>query len=309
MPTPTFFLGRTYQGVILQLTIDQIVILEEVAYIEEPEVTKELVFQRDGTGGGKVESLAGSLWTLESLGEWYSPDSVISGVDLTLELINEGELRGNAGCNSYFSNNYSSAGGIFVAGAVGSTRRTCGELAGIMEQESRFLELLGAAKFYNVSGDTLTLTIPGAVKDYVIRPSSEENELVVIRARVGNHAATRVQLDIEVLPPELRMDSGRYKSVNTYEAGVPTDGFYAEKNVYIPFLRGSQKLEKDFQLDGWLIFDVPKGSLAESFKWVAGEEIIIDMTYLSVPTPTPTTTGISPQRPVSLQASTIPLKK
>ena len=116
MPTPTFFLGRTYQGVILQLTIDQIVILEEVAYIEEPEVTKELVFQRDGTGGGKVESLAGSLWTLESLGEWYSPDSVISGVDLTLELINEGELRGNAGCNSYFSNNYSSAtSGIFVA--------------------------------------------------------------------------------------------------------------------------------------------------------------------------------------------------
>ena len=138
----------------------------------------------------------------------------------------------------------------------------------------------------------LTLTIPGAVKDYVIRPSSEENELVVIRARVGNHAATRVQLDIEVLPPELRMDSGRYKSVNTYEAGVPTDGFYAEKNVYIPFLRGSQKLEKDFQLDGWLIFDVPKGSLAESFKWVAGEEIIIDMTYLSVPAPTPITTGI-----------------
>ena len=145
MPTPTFFLGRTYQGVILQLTIDQIVILEEVAYIEEPEVTKELVFQRDGTGGGKVESLAGSLWTLESLGEWYSPDSVISGVDLTLELINEGELRGNAGCNSYFSNNYSSAGGIFVAGAVGSTRRTCGEHAGIMEQEARFLELLSAA--------------------------------------------------------------------------------------------------------------------------------------------------------------------
>ena len=132
----------------------------------------------------------------------------------------------------------------------------------------------------------------GLAKDYVIRPSSEENELVVIRAQVGNYAGTRVQLDIEALPPELRMDTGRYHSVNTYESGVPTVGYHAEKNVYIPFLRGSQKLDKGFELDGWLIFDVPKGSLAESFKWVAGEEIIIDITYLSVPTPTPTTTGI-----------------
>ena len=132
----------------------------------------------------------------------------------------------------------------------------------------------------------------GLAKGYVIRPSSEENELVVIRAQVGNHAATRVRLDIEALPPELRMDSGRYNSVNTYEAGVPTVGFHAEKNVYIPFLRGSQKLDKGFELDGWLIFDVPKGSVAQSFKWEAGEEIIIDTTNLNTPTPTPITTGI-----------------
>ena len=112
-------------------------------------------------------------------------------------------------------------------------------------------------------------------KDYVIRPSNEENELVVIRARISNNAATRVELDIEALPPELRMDTGRHHSVNTYEARTPTEGVHAEKNVYVPFLRGTQALEKDFQLDGWLIFDVPKGSVAESFKWEAGGDIII----------------------------------
>ncbi len=132
----------------------------------------------------------------------------------------------------------------------------------------------------------------GLAKDYVIRPSGEGNQLVVIRAQVGNHAANRVALDMEASRAELLMDSGRYHSVNTYGAGVPTDGFHAEKNVYIPFLRGSQVLDKGFKLDGWLIFDVPKGSVAESFKWVAGEEIIIDITYLSAPTPTPTTIGI-----------------
>ena len=41
--------------------------------------------------------------------------------------------------------------------------------------------------------------------DYIILPS-EGNELVLIRARLGNHAATRVQLDIDAQPAELRMD-------------------------------------------------------------------------------------------------------
>ena len=79
--------------------------------------------------------------------------------------------------------------------------------------------------------------------DYIILPS-EGNELVVIRARVGNHAATRVQLDIDAQPAELRMDSGRYFAVNTFEVGKPADGFYADKNAYVPLIRGSQELGK-----------------------------------------------------------------
>ena len=268
------FLGRTYQGAILQLTLEQIVILDEVAYTEEPESIKELVFKRDAAddSGG---TLTGSSWTLESLGDLSSKDPAISGADVTIEFNDGGELRGNAGCNNYFSNNYSAASGVFAAGVVGSTRMACGDPAGVMEQESRFLDMLGVAEFYTLAGDTLTLTAPGQVRDYVIRPSSEENQLMVIRARIGNHAATRAQLDVEALPPELRMDTGRFKSVNTFEAGVPTEGFHAEKNVYIPFIRGTQAVERGFELDGWLVFDVPKGSQVNSFKWEAGGDIII----------------------------------
>ena len=115
----------------------------------------------------------------------------------------------------------------------------------------------------------------GALKDYIILPSSEENELVLIRTRVGNHAATRVQLDIDAQPAELRMDVGRYYAVNTHDVKVPADGFYANKNAYTPFIRGSQELEKDFELNGWIVFEVPKGAVAESLKWEAGGDIII----------------------------------
>ena len=116
----------------------------------------------------------------------------------------------------------------------------------------------------------------GQAWDYVIRPSSLETELVAIHIRIANKsAAVTAYLYIDALPPELRMDTGRYRPVNTFQARVPTDGFHAEKNVYVPLLRGSQKLEKGTELEGWLIFDVPKGSVAESFKWEAGGDVII----------------------------------
>jgi len=111
--------------------------------------------------------------------------------------------------------------------------------------------------------------------DSLIKPSSEGNELVVIRARIGNHAATTAQLNIDAQPAELRMDTGRYFALNTAEVKVPADGFYPDKDRFTPFIRGSQELEKDFELDGWLVFDVPKGSKAESLKWEAGGDIII----------------------------------
>lgn len=267
------FLGRTYQGAILQVTLEQVVILDEVAYTEEPEAITELVFQRDESADAGDASMGS--WILTSLGALGDRQAPIAGADVTLELLEGGELRGSAGCNHYFSNNYVAAGGIFAAGLVGATERFCEDPAGIMEQETRFLEHLGQAEFYSITGDTLTLTVPGQVRDFVIRPSSEDNQLTVIRARIGNHAATRAQIDVEALPPELRMDTGRYHSLNTYQARVPTEGFHANKNVYVPFIRGAQEVEKGFELDGWLIFDVPKGSEVNSFKWEAGGDVII----------------------------------
>ena len=280
----------TYQGAILELTLEQVVRLEEVTYTEEPEGGKRLEFRRNGSQDSD-DSLAGTSWILESQGELHgreipSPwegtrmqvvdmDLVIAGTKLTIEFEDRGRLQGNAGCNSYFSSNYSATDGVFAAGYLSATEKYCDTPAGVMEQEAQFLELLRVADAYTISGDMLTITVPGHVEDYVIRPSSEENELVVIRARISSNAVINVQLDIDALPPELRMDTGRYHSVNTYEARTPTEGAHAKMNEYVPLIRDFHYLEKGSELEGWLIFDVPKGSVAESFKWEAGGDIII----------------------------------
>ena len=280
----------SYEGSILELAIEEMLRVEEVAYREDPEGGKALVFKDNGAQD-KGDSLAGTSWILESQGELFgreipSPwegtrmqvvdmDLVIAGTKLTVEFEDGGGLQGNAGCNSYFSSNYSATDGAFYAGHLSATEKHCDTPAGVMEQEAQFLELLRAADSYSISDDMLTIAVPGHVRDYVIRPSSEENELVVTRARIGNNATTSAQLDIEALPPELRMDSGRYQSVNIYEARMPAEGFHAEMNEFLPLIRDFHYLEKGAELEGWLIFDVPKGSVAQSFKWEAGGDIII----------------------------------
>ena len=166
----------SYEGSILELTIEEMLRVEEVAYTEDPEGGKALVFKGNGAQD-KSDSLAGTLWTLESQGELYgreipSPwegvrmqiadqDLLIPEIELTIEFDYGGELRGNAGCNSYFSSNYSATDGVFAAGHLSTTEKHCDTPAGVMEQEAHHLDLLRAADSYFVSGDMLTITVPG----------------------------------------------------------------------------------------------------------------------------------------------------
>ena len=119
------------------------------------------------------------------------------------------------------------------------------------------------------------LEIDGLGKDYVIRPSREENELVVVRVTLFNQEARLAELDVKGLPAELRMDSGRYRSLNVDEERMGTEEFHVQLNKYIPLIRDFHYLNRGDELEGWLIFDVPKGSEAESLKWVAGGDIVI----------------------------------
>ena len=120
----------------------------------------------------------------------------------------------------------------------------------------------------------------------LIVPTSNDNELVVIHVRVQNHAAEEALLDIDAQPAELRTAGDqRFKAINTTQVGIPTDQQRLDENletllkrgIQFPqglFIRGVQELKKGFELDGWLVFDVPKGSKLDQLRWEAGGDII-----------------------------------
>lgn len=121
----------------------------------------------------------------------------------------------------------------------------------------------------------------------VIKPSSPLNELVVFHARVDNFGATVVQMDIDSEPPVLRTADGvSIAAVNTSNMRVESNKQHyleyrqmlTDLGVRVPtaglFIRSLHEVEQDFGLEGWLVFDVPKGATLKDLKWSAGGDAI-----------------------------------
>lgn len=94
--------------------------------------------------GKSQPSLANTKWTLADH---------VKGKIPTLNI--EGEkLNGNAGCNNYFGTvKLDASNGTFSAGQMGSTRMMCDN----MSVEKNFMDMVGKANKYVVSGNTLEL--------------------------------------------------------------------------------------------------------------------------------------------------------
>ena len=140
-------------------------------------------------------------------------------------------------------------------------------------------EIPALAKIANLTwrtGDNVVIDFEGYQSREILRPSSEDTELVLIHARVGNHAATNVQLDMNSEPAQLRSsDGGKYLSLKLPDSKAQYQYENAGQRTSIPIIRGVQELEKAFELNGWLIFDVPKAAPLDRFRWSAGGDVII----------------------------------
>jgi heat shock protein HslJ len=97
----------------------------------------------------------GTTWTMRFQDYESGPNSFIPETEVTAEF-NAGELTGSGGCNTY-STTYTLDGQDFEVAEVVSTRVACAEPEGVMEQETRFLENLQAARKLFQTGGLIQL--------------------------------------------------------------------------------------------------------------------------------------------------------
>ena len=64
--------------------------------------------------------------------------------------------------------------------------------------------------------------------------------------------------------------------LSTFAASKPTDPGDPDENLYSPFLWGEVNLDREFQVEGWMVFDVPKGLVLGSLWWDEVDSIIAD---------------------------------
>ena len=98
-------------------------------------------------------SLPGSAWQVAT----FAGQSPLTEHPITFEFDTEGNIAGDASCNR-FGGSCQIEGDKIKVGRLRSTRRACEP--DVMEQEYKFLALLGAAATWSLDGDKLVLTTP-----------------------------------------------------------------------------------------------------------------------------------------------------
>jgi heat shock protein HslJ len=95
-------------------------------------------------------------WTLESYGEPGNLVPVIEGTRITATFESaEGQVRGSAGCNSYFGD-YAIDNKLSIT-TLAHTEMYCMDPEGVMEQETEYLKILLTAGSYQVQDGRLQI--------------------------------------------------------------------------------------------------------------------------------------------------------
>jgi heat shock protein HslJ len=105
--------------------------------------------------GPSTLHLNGTGWTLTDYVSNGRSVKTLDGTTVTMVFSEEGRITGSAGCNHYFAS-YDLKGTKITIGQAGSTMMYCMG-AGVMEQESAYLELLNQAASVSSGNDRLTI--------------------------------------------------------------------------------------------------------------------------------------------------------
>lgn len=122
--------------------------------------------------------LVGGVWLVEDI----ASRGVIDNARTTISFGSDGRLTGDTACNRYFAD-YEVSGDMLEIGNAGTTKRAC--VPAVMDQEQRFLEVLGAVDSYTIDATrALILSTPQGQR-IVARKTSNGTERMTYQCSDG----------------------------------------------------------------------------------------------------------------------------
>lgn len=107
-----------------------------------------------------ASALVGTTWEVTGINTGTAVSSPIVGSKVTATFGEDGRVTGTAGCNSY-TGGYTLHGDALVVDPVASTSMACNSPAGVMEQETAFLQALERSTTVEAAATGFTLRDAG----------------------------------------------------------------------------------------------------------------------------------------------------
>jgi hypothetical protein len=137
---------------------------------------------------------------------------------------------------------------------------------------------------------TIELRYPGTNgRHYLVSPSKPDLELVMVRLDIRNARASKSIFTIDTEAATLMgadIYNDVYVPIDVDSRRIEVSEAHASENEFarvstscpatvpcVLFLRGPVELLQNFQLMGWMVFEVPKDAELREFKWQAGDTI------------------------------------
>ena len=117
----------------------------------------------------------------------------------------------------------------------------------------------------------------GTGEHRVLRPRASNRQLAAVLVTVVNRTSTVMPLLVD--PEAARLGDRRGERIHALD---PFDRFSTvevageDEDKFSPLLWGDIQLDRNFQVQGWVIFDVPKGLTLGTLWWDEVDEVVAD---------------------------------
>ena len=111
----------------------------------------------------------------------------------------------------------------------------------------------------------------------VIRPSASNRQLAAVLITVVNRTSTVMPLLIDPEAADLGDRRGkRMAAIDPFERSIEASSSDDDTDKFMPLLWGEIDLDREFQVQGWVFFDVPKGLTLGTLWWNEVDDVLLD---------------------------------
>ncbi len=161
----------------------------------------------------------------------------------------------------------------YLMAALALLLLACGSEPGLVVIRGRSLELHASQP--NLVDQISFLDQQG--KHRVLRPRASNRQLAMIDVTIVNRTSLVTPLLVDSEAAKLGDRRGdRIGPVDPFESAEFVEAASPDEDMFKPFLWGDIELDKNFQVQGWMVFDVPKGLILGTLWWDEVDSIVAD---------------------------------